>query len=131
MTCKVSLFLAMSVAQSVCLSLTSNPCRHRGSYMSAHILLNLLNELRKAIKCDALSAKTYDICCWFTKELSCLDSAFEHPKHSIKRKEKKISIYAKNCLSGSANVHVSHCVFNSLPAECCLLITFENSLYPD
>ena len=29
--------------------------RHRGSYMSAHVILNLLNELRKlgkAIKCE-------------------------------------------------------------------------------
>ena len=27
---------------------------HRGSYMSAHVLLNLLNELGKAIKCEAM-----------------------------------------------------------------------------
>ena len=26
---------------------------HRGSYMSAHVLLNLLNELRKRDKCEA------------------------------------------------------------------------------
>ena len=26
---------------------------HRGSYMSAHVLLNLLNKLGKEIKCEA------------------------------------------------------------------------------
>ena len=29
---------------------------HRGSYMSAHVLLNLLNELGKEIKCEACLA---------------------------------------------------------------------------
>ena len=29
---------------------------HRGSYMSAHVLLNLLNELRKRDKCEACRA---------------------------------------------------------------------------
>ena len=29
---------------------------HRGSYMSAHVLLNLLNELGKRIKCEACRA---------------------------------------------------------------------------
>ena len=29
---------------------------YRGSYMSAHVLLNLLNELRKEIKCEACRA---------------------------------------------------------------------------
>ena len=28
---------------------------HRGTYMSAHVLLNLLRELRKAIKCELTS----------------------------------------------------------------------------
>ena len=28
--------------------------RNRGSYMSAHVLLNLLNELEKEIRCEAL-----------------------------------------------------------------------------
>ena len=28
----------------------------RGSYMSVHVLLNLLNELRKKIKCEAIRA---------------------------------------------------------------------------
>ena len=27
---------------------------HRGSYMSAHVLLNLLNKLGKKIRCEAL-----------------------------------------------------------------------------
>ena len=27
---------------------------HRGSYMSAHVLLNLLNELGKKIRCEAM-----------------------------------------------------------------------------
>ena len=29
---------------------------YRGSYMSAHVLLNLLNELGKKIKCEACQA---------------------------------------------------------------------------
>ena len=29
---------------------------NRGSYMSAHVLLNLLNELEKVIKCEACRA---------------------------------------------------------------------------
>ena len=31
----------------------SREVTHRGSYMSAHVLLNLLNEFRKVIKCEA------------------------------------------------------------------------------
>ena len=34
----------------------SNQSRDRGSYMSAHVLLNLLNELEKEIKCEACRA---------------------------------------------------------------------------
>ena len=34
----------------------SIPRTHRGSYMSAHILLNLLNEVGKAIRCETLSS---------------------------------------------------------------------------
>ena len=30
--------------------------RNKGSYMSAHVLLNLLNELGKKIKCEACRA---------------------------------------------------------------------------
>ena len=32
---------------------------NRGSYMSAHVLLNLLNELGKKIRCEALPINTW------------------------------------------------------------------------
>ena len=39
---------------------------NRGSYKSAHVLLNLLNELRKKIKCEACRA-FYLLCNEFNK----------------------------------------------------------------
>ena len=41
---------------SVCVLPTVNNDINRGSYMSAHFLLNLLNKLRKKIKCEACRA---------------------------------------------------------------------------
>ena len=40
---------------SIVVSISFNN-RNRGSYMSAHVLLNLLNELGKEIKCEACRA---------------------------------------------------------------------------
>ena len=40
---------------------------YRGSYMSAHVLLNLLNELRKGDKMRGLSSIIYLFCNEFNK----------------------------------------------------------------
>ena len=40
---------------------------HRGSYMSAHILMNLLNELRKSDKMQGLSSILLLFCNMFNK----------------------------------------------------------------
>ena len=40
----------------------SHCCRYRGSYMSAHVLLNLLNKLRKRDKMRGLSSILFLFC---------------------------------------------------------------------
>ena len=44
--------------RKISLQIDDGRCRqiNRGSYMSAHVLLNLLNELGKEIKCEACRA---------------------------------------------------------------------------
>ena len=51
--------LAVIKLQSDCTPVITTRCFHRGSYMSAHVLLNLLNEFGKRDKMRGLSSILY------------------------------------------------------------------------
>ena len=67
--------------------------RNRGSYMSAHVLLNLLNELGKKIRCEALPS----ILSVFPNEFNKLNNTGARMQDSIYHMTLKSHFISKIC----------------------------------
>ena len=74
---------------------------YRGSYMSAHVLLNLLNELGKKIRCEALQS----ILSVFRKEFNKFNNKGARMQVSIYHMTLKSHFISKFCTKTSRFCH--------------------------